>query len=123
MILSQCKYADCAGVIEIGNVTKVTAIPRAPGHLALVAACVTCGRNGQYVITRTLWDEARVYVEEGDPPAVHEQAVMAAALIELDAVDTVDELVALWASYRTPPLIEKLMGVCKCDDCERRLYG
>ena len=122
MSLANCKYTDCSGTIEVGHVIKVTAIPRAPAHLALIATCQECARNGQYVLERSIWDDAQE-TAEATPHGTGEGAVMAAALIELNPVDTVDELISLWASLKHPPLIEEIKDACGCDSCRRRLYG
>lgn len=122
-MLAKCKHTDCAGEIEVPDVRKATAIPKAPHHLALVAECATCLRLGQYVIERAVWDSERAAHDERvkEPVSVYDRATRAAE-IEVNAIDTADELISYWSSLRMPPIIEGLVGACKCDDCNRKFY-
>jgi hypothetical protein len=122
-ILAQCKHSDCAGDIYVQDVTKASAIPKAPHHLAIVAECKTCGRLGQYVIERETWDRAKAEFESAvtEPTDLYDQ-IYKAATIEVNAIESADELLGLWRSYKVPPLRESTMGACSCTDCMRRLY-
>lgn len=121
MDLASCKFVDCVGNIGVDHVRKASAIPKAPHHLALVAECGVCQRPGQYVVERSVWDEAKAEYERAvSVPSPVESAVRAAKL-ELDFVDNVGELVALWRSFG-PPLIEEHRDKCSCLDCWRRWY-
>lgn len=119
MELAKCKYSDCVGTISIKHVRKVSAIPKAPHHLALVAECPECARAGQYVVERESWDVASA--EKPAPRVVDTR--LEAGLLDLEVVEGVDDLVALWASYPTPPPRDGLEGKCLCADCVKRRYG
>ena len=124
MAVASCKYTDCAGEITVPDVSKVTAIPKAPHHLALVAQCGTCQRTSQYVVERTTWEDAREKIKTAaEIEADYVGRAIKAAEIELDAIETVNDLINLWASYKTPPLLEGLEGRCHCAECEKRRYG
>jgi hypothetical protein len=120
--LAYCKYSNCEGAIDADMVRKLVAIPKAPNHVALVATCGACGRAGQYVIERSIFDAQKdLAPQEERYDAAIEKAVTAAR-IELDAVDNVYELQALWASLKDPPLFETGKP-CDCADCIRKRYG
>ena len=124
--LSKCSNCD-TGIFP-DDVMKTVAIIQSPQHVALVYKCSYCGNKSKVVAEQLDWAARKTALDEerakraarhaaNDPKhfRVHE--------IELDAVESVDDLVALWASYPTPPIREAVMGACGCDDCSRRLYA
>jgi hypothetical protein len=118
-LLATCKYEDCEGDISAAHVKKVIAIPKAPHHLAFVAQCPNCGRPGQYVVERHVLEDL------GDPTpkaASKHDRIMRAALIELDVVEGADDLIALWSSLHTPPMVDGLQGKCTCKGCKEKRY-
>jgi hypothetical protein len=122
-VLAECKHSDCSGEILVQDVTKASAIPKAPHHLAIVAECKVCGRLGQYVIERENWEIAKAEFEKKTiEPSELFDSIYRAATIEVNAIDTADELLGLWRSFRVPPVREDSMGACSCVDCQRRLY-
>lgn len=122
--LARCKYTDCDGDITPTAVSKVTAIPKAPHHVALIAVCPHCQRPGQYVVERALYEK-----QAGDvlgkkalkAGATYEDRLMKGAQIELAAIEGVEDLELLWRSMGTPMMETK--NACGCEDCKRRRYG
>ena len=100
------------------NVIREVNIAKAPQHVALVWRCDECGTKSRVVATKESWDARQAVSEE-----FREQRFNKMAAIELDAVESADDLVALWASLPDPPIREKVMGACGCFQCRRRLYG
>lgn len=118
--IAECKWSDCDGDITVGDVHQVRAIAKAPHHLALVSQCPTCGRAGKYVIERTVWDEVQAAPLQQEEETNNEHVLVGAA-IEVDAIDTADELIALWNSYGPPPMEVKQR--CPCATCVRKRYA
>lgn len=117
--LARCKYSDCRGDITREQVRKVTAIPKAPHHVAIVATCGLCTRTGQYVVPREEFENSDFELVE--PSAAEKQ--LRAARIEVDAIDSADDLFTLWRSLKAPPIIEEHVGKCICRECVRKRYA
>jgi uncharacterized Zn finger protein len=112
--LSSCP--KCTGDIFPQDVYKTVPIQQSPQHVALVYKCPRCGTKSRAVATAEDWEDRRV-------KATKRKTNLRAEQIELDAVESVDDLVALWASYKNPPIREEVMFACMCPQCVERLYG
>jgi len=116
--LTTCE--QCNAHIWADDVFKTFVVPKAPSHLALVFRCANCGHADRIAAVEDEWEAAK---EEAEANKLSKSAVVKAAEIDLDSIESVDDLIAEWASLRQPPLRESVMGSCGCEDCEKRLYG
>ena len=112
--LSRCAY--CQTDIYANAVTKTVAITGSPQHVALLYTCLECGNKSKIVSERDEWKKVQ-----------HENSYRKSSSrvfkIELDAISSAQDLINLWASYRTPPIREEVMNKCGCKECKQRLYG
>ena len=112
--LTRCKF--CQTDIHADAVTRVVAISGSPQHVALLYTCVKCGNKSKVVSEINEWESIK-----------HENAYRASSAriykIELDAIGSAQDLINLWASYKTPPIREEVMNTCGCKECKGRLYG
>lgn len=121
VVLGRCKYAKCGADVTPGHVIRAFAIPGAPMHTALIYECGGCGNQEKIVAETVEWEQM---LEEYVRMSEHKHIVSDLEIqVELGGIESPDDLVALWGAQRTPPLIEELMGKCKCDDCVRRIGG
>lgn len=120
--LSKC--SECERRIYPDDIVKTVAIIQSPQHIALVYKCPNCGNKSKVVASHEDWEERKEDFEhETNRRAAQHKAGFRVHQIELDAIDSADDLIALWASLPKPPLREAVMGACGCDDCKRKLYG
>jgi hypothetical protein len=96
-------------------------VEESPQHLVVEYKCPGCGRKDRMVGTLQSWEEfKREDEEETRSNDAFSERVEKAAEIELDGIDSVDDLVTLWRSYKRAPLREAVLGSCNCDDCKKR---
>ena len=111
---------ECGAHIWANDVFKTFVVPKAPNHLALVFRCAKCGHADRMAAQENEWEAAK---DEAANHSTEKGTVIQGALIDLESIEGVDDLIAEWRSLKTPPLREEVMGSCQCDECERRLYG
>ena len=111
--LSKC--ARCQVAVFSSAVTKVVAITGSPQHVALLYTCANCGNKSKIVSEREKWTSIQDEV-------THRTSSARIYKIELDAINSAQDLIELWASYPTPAIREKVMNTCNCKTCHRRLY-
>ena len=118
--LTFCKTNACQQPIVVDDVYKESEMKDAPTHLILFYKCSACGRKDRIAATGEVWDgyQQRDFFNKRK---ISREAI--AFSFDLDLFDTVEELQALWNSFKNPPILEDRIGKCKCDDCERRLHG
>ncbi len=93
-------------------------------HLALVYKCPNCGNKSKVVAESEDWAKRQAEFQ-------HDEAIQASAhesnlrgeQIELDVIESADDLIALWSSFKKPPIREEVMNACGCATCTRRLYA
>lgn len=107
----------CGAAVWADDVFKTVAIPKAPGHLALIFKCPRCNESGRVAAPQETWDSAQASAEKRS--AAHKDALMAAR-IDIASIESVDDLVAEWST--SVPIREAVMNQCKCESCQRRLY-
>lgn len=113
------KCEKCKGIIDVECVSRTVKIPSSPRFVALVYECSFCLHRGRIACPVDEWSELSGY----EPTLNAAGRAIRAAQIELDAVDSAAELLALWASYPGEVIVEPgLNRRCTCKDCERR-YG
>lgn len=118
MSLTQCRH--CNANVFTGDVFKQVAIPKSPQHVALSYRCGNCEEVSKFVATWEEWEDAQ---KSWTWKTFKRKKVADAAHIELDAIESADDLIALWQSLRHPPEREAVLGACQCPDCKKRLYG
>ena len=118
--LTHCKTATCRAPITVDDVYKDQVVKESPQHIVVTFRCPKCERADRMVGTNESWDAFKRDAAVEEAAAVDTDKVMKAAEIEMNAIDSVDDLTTLWKSYKTPPLIEEVMNACPCDDCKRR---
>lgn len=111
----------CKASLYASDVTRTLPIRNAPHHVALVWFCPYCAESGKFAAERAAWEALK---NEASAEEDRLRKIMIAAQIELDAVDTVDDVVAVFNSYG-PPLMEvPPHRGCGCKSCSsRRFYG
>ena len=120
--LSRC--SNCKGQIFPDAIVKTVAIIQSPQHIALVYTCPHCGNKSKVVAEQGDWEERKEeYSKERNKSNANSEKSFRGHLIELDAIHGADDLIALWNSLPEPALREAAMNKCKCDECQRRLYG
>jgi len=103
---------------------KSVAIIQSPQHVALVYKCSYCGNKSKVVAEQGDWENRKAALDdERTRRATKPKTNLRIHQIELDAIESADDLVALWASYPQPPIREAVMRKCGCEDCWKRLYG
>jgi len=119
--LAHCKAATCRHPINVNDVYKEKIVEESPSHLVVEYKCSGCGRKDRMVGTIESWEQFKRDQAEGERgEIVSSDQIIKAAQIEVDAIDGADDLITLWRSYRTAPLIEAVLGSCNCDDCKKR---
>lgn len=110
----------CNGPIRPQDVHTTLPIKRSPQHVALVYNCALCKLGGRIAAEVAAW-ESIVAAENSQQDAFDK--TMRAAVIELNYVNDVGDLLALWASYG-PPRME-VAKPCYCTVCEnrRKMHG
>ena len=116
--LTRC--GKCETAIFPSHVYKTVTIDNSPQHVAIIYACPKCGLKGKLVAEETEWESRRDRYHAAQAKA---KTDFRAHEIELDAVESVDDLVALWASLKNPPLIEEVMCRCGCATCRKNTHG
>lgn len=116
--LTSCSRCDFA--IYPDNIYKTVAIPKAPQHIGLVYLCPQCGHKSKLVAEHEEWDDKQRLAREDE---ANRKRNIRAEQIELDAVESVDDLIALWRSLKNPPILEDRIGVCTCPGCKEKFYG
>ena len=120
MALGRCSNEGCKSPIEVSDVYREVDIESSPLFVALVYKCPICEDKNKFVASHEDWKKA----QSKFAAARHQRENdFRAHQIELDAVNTVEELEALWSSLRNPPLREDSKGACKCASCEEKWYG
>lgn len=119
--LTYCKTDVCREPITVSDVIKDVAVVESPQHIVVTFKCSKCERIDKMVGTNESWkafkrDSALEEIAEDNKS----QQVVKAAEIEVNAIDSVEDLKTLWRSYKNPPLIEDLIDVCGCDECIKR---
>lgn len=115
--LTTCR--GCSGQVYVKDVTTTLPARRAPHHIVLLYTCSYCMRDDRIAAERAEWTRL---LEQNSPEELEYQATINAAILELEFVDDLGDLLPLWASYG-PPMIEMPYAkACHCDYCERRRY-
>jgi len=86
--------------------------------VALLYHCPVCDDNGKIVASMEDWartQKAAARNKRKNDFRAHQ--------IELDAIETVEDLRALWSSLRNPPLREDTKLACGCAGCREKWYG
>ena len=112
--LTRC--AMCQTDVHASAVTKVVAITGSPQHVALLYTCAKCGNKSKVVSEIDEWEQVK-------HENAHRKSSSRVFKIELDAIGSAQDLINLWASYKTPPIREEVMNTCGCKECKERLYG
>jgi len=115
-ILPNCN--GCRNALQKTDVFKTFVPPNVPSHLILVYRCSFCGWVDKIVSTIQEWENIESFDEA---LTVRKENIMRAAVWDLEHIDNVDELLDIWHSFKDPPFIEDVVGLCKCANCERRL--
>ena len=85
----------CRAQLFPQHVVGTLDIPQAPQHVALLWECPYCSASGRLAAERSAWSEL---LEQAVAVGTQYSAVVKAGMIELDAISTVNELIALWDS-------------------------
>ena len=117
--LTYCKNKACKNPITVKNVYEETEIEEAPHHIIIAYKCFNCTQEDQMVGTRESWEQ---FLEEDEEEEGTYQKALRAAEIEVAPINSAQDLINLWHSYRRPPIFEDSMGICGCDDCNERIY-
>ncbi len=115
--VSECP--KCEQIIQPRDVFKTVTISGSPHHVALVYLCPACKERSKAISTHIEWNQL---TKESEQLAAYEDKEVRAAMIELDAIETAEELRALWRSYDKPLIREAVKDACGCEECRRRLY-
>lgn len=120
VMLSVTECDSCGGTVTLGDVTRHAAIPSAMGYVGVLWTCGVCQHHGKTALRVSQWQDIQ---QSANVAAKVAEDVVAAARIEIDAVDDVGDLLALWASYPGGPIMEVPPHArCPCKFC-RRKYG
>lgn len=111
----------CKASLYASDVVRTLPIPKAPHHVALVWSCPYCAEAGRFAAERAAWQALKQAASSEEDRL---RKIMIAAQIELDAVDTVDDVVAVFNSYGPPMMEVPPHRGCGCKSCaSRRFYG
>jgi hypothetical protein len=121
--LTYCKKASCREVITVRDVYEEKTVTESPQHILVLYKCSACQSENQMIGTIQSWEEFKYEDEqERNSEDVLISSIIKAASIELDGIDSVDDLATLWRSFKRPPLREAVMGSCQCDECKNRRF-
>ncbi len=109
-----CRAEFCGAIISSNDVMAEKQIKSAPGHLVVLYRCSVCSAADRIIVRADDW-YGRIEPELDDV-AVRGARIMEEFILDLGLFDTVAELEALWASYRSPAPLEGV--VCGCRSCE-----
>ncbi len=70
--------------------------------------------------TRESWEQ---FLEEDVEDEEEYQKALRVAEIEIAPIESADDLINLWHSYRRPPILEDRIGACGCAECNERNYN
>jgi hypothetical protein len=103
----------------VRDVYKERDVRNAPSHVVLIYRCPDCESTDRVVKTKNAWDaDSEGYDASRDSMEVK----MKEFNLDMGLFDTVDDLVALWRSYRQPPLREGHERKCMCVDCQKKRF-
>ena len=119
-IVNHLVDCECGNQIWANNVYKTIGLPQANNLLALIYKCPSCGKDDKLAASLQEWEAAK---KAAVTHSKYVSRMLHEAHIEVEGFDTVDELLSFWQSLHSPPLIEKVLGKCPCDQCRRKLYG
>lgn len=120
MALGRCSNSGCEALIEVQNVYKEVTVEKSPQFVALVYQCPVCEDKNKFVASHEDWAKAQAKSVAASDERKND---FRAHQIELDAIDSVEDLQALWSSLRNPPLLEDCKDACNCRDCKEKWYG
>ncbi len=120
MALGRCSNEGCGAKIEVHNVYKEVTVEKSPQFVALVYQCPVCEDKNKFVASHEDWAKAQTKSVDA---ANERKNDFRAHQIELDAIDSVEDLQALWSSLRNPALLEGSQDACGCRDCKEKWYG
>lgn len=120
MALGRCSNEGCKALIEVHNVYKEVTVEKSPQFVALVYQCPVCEDKNKFVASHEDWAKAQAKVRD---TATERKNDFRAHQVELGAIDSVEDLQALWSSLKTPPLLEGTKDLCECRDCKEKWYG
>lgn len=109
---------NCGADVDYIDVDRHAQVPHAMGYVGIIYDCPQCGVRGKRALRVSQWQDAQQEYKEKERSHA---LTLAYAGIELDAIDSADDLIMLWASYPGSPPIE--LGPqrgCNCKDCVRR---
>jgi hypothetical protein len=120
MALGKCSNDGCGAPIEVPDVYKEVTVEKSPQFVALVYQCPECEDKNKFVASHEAWAKAQ---EKFAAARDIRKNDFRRHQIELDAIDTVEDLQALWSSLKNPPLREDSKGACTCPQCKEKWYG
>ena len=119
--LAHCKVATCRTPIFASNVFREKIVEESPNHIVVIWKCPACGMKDRMVGTIESWKGFKSQEKEEEVQPTMNR-ITKGAEIEMSGIDSVDDLITLWRSYKNPPLREAVLGSCHCDECKKRRF-
>lgn len=117
--LTDCE--KCKAEVYTVDIFRNLPIPNSMGHTALVYKCSECGTVDKIAATLDEWRAMQERIAEGEEEEkFNTDALMESFREDLELVDHVGHVQAIWDMSRRGPEREEVMGACKCEECKRR---